>query len=114
MRSRSLIGPTRRALETSFANGGQVSWGAGGPWAAPGIAWTAFKWLFKPHSPLVLRPRLDPAMWSWMLQFLRNATPARYAVNKSACCASRATATPACSNCGRKPASIMTNRPAAR
>ncbi|MEK7815250.1 MAG: D-amino acid dehydrogenase [Pseudomonadota bacterium] len=68
--------------ETSFANGGQVSWGAGGPWAAPGIAWTACKWLFKPHSPLVLRPRLDPAMWSWMLQFLRNATPARYAINK--------------------------------
>jgi len=69
-------------METSFANGGQVSWGAGSPWAAPGIMWTAFKWLFKPHSPLVLRPRLDPAMWSWMLQFLRNATPARYAVNK--------------------------------
>ncbi len=69
-------------METSFANGGQISWGAGGPWAEPGIAWTAFKWLFKPHSPLVLRPRLDPAMWSWMLQFLRNATPARYAVNK--------------------------------
>lgn len=69
-------------METSFANGGQVSWGAGGPWATPGIAWTAFKWLFKPHSPLVLRPRLDPAMWSWLLQFLRNATRVRYAINK--------------------------------
>jgi len=68
--------------ETSFANGGQISWGAGDPWAAPGIARTAFKWLFKPHSPLVLRPRLDPAMWSWMLRFLRNATPARYAINR--------------------------------
>lgn len=69
-------------METSFANGGQISWGAGDPWAAPGIAWTAFKWLFKPHSPLVLHPRLDPAMWSWMLRFLRNATPARYAINR--------------------------------
>jgi D-amino-acid dehydrogenase len=68
--------------ETSFANGGQISWGAGDPWAAPGIAWTAFRWLFKPHSPLVLRPRLDPAMWSWILRFLRNATPARYAINR--------------------------------
>ena len=28
-------------METSFANGGQISWGAGDPWAAPGIAWTA-------------------------------------------------------------------------
>ncbi len=69
-------------METSFANGGQVSWGAGSPWAAPGIVSTAFKWLFKPHSPLVLHPRLDPAMWSWLFKFIRNATPARYAVNK--------------------------------
>ncbi len=69
-------------LETSFANGGQISWGAGNPWAAPGIVGTAFKWLFKPHPPLVLHPRLDPAMWSWLVKFIRNATPARYAVNK--------------------------------
>ncbi len=69
-------------METSFANGGQISWGAGSPWAAPGIVGTAFKWLFRPHSPLVLHPRLDPAMWSWLFQFIRNATPARYAVNK--------------------------------
>jgi D-amino-acid dehydrogenase len=70
------------AMETSFANGGQISWGAGNPWAAPGIVGTAFKWLFKPHSPLLLHPRLDPAMWSWLFEFVRNATPARYAVNK--------------------------------
>ncbi len=73
---------TAPGMETSFANGGQISWGAGSPWAAPGIVGTAFKWLFKPHSPLVLHPRLDPAMWSWLFQFLRNATPARYAINK--------------------------------
>ncbi len=69
-------------METSFANGGQISWGAGNPWAAPGIVGTALKWLFKPHSPLVLHPRLDPAMWSWLFKFLRNATLSRYAVNK--------------------------------
>lgn len=69
-------------METSFANGGQISWGAGSPWAAPGIVGTAFKWLFKPHPPLVLHPSLDPAMWSWVFRFLRNATPARYAINK--------------------------------
>lgn len=73
---------TAPARETSFANGGQISWGAGSPWAAPGIVGTALKWLFRPHSPLVLHPRLDPALWSWLLKFLGNATPARYAANK--------------------------------
>ena len=58
----------RPALETSFANGGQVSWGAANPWAAPEIPGKAIAWLFKRHAPLVLRPSLDPALWSWLLQ----------------------------------------------
>jgi D-amino-acid dehydrogenase len=70
------------ALETSFANGGQVSWGSGNPWAAPGIPLTALKWLFRQHSPLVLRPRLDPAMWAWLLRMLGNCTQPRYRINK--------------------------------
>ncbi|MEX2163745.1 MAG: D-amino acid dehydrogenase [Sulfuricaulis sp.] len=70
------------AMETSRANGGQVSWGAGTPWAAPGIPLKALQWLFRRHSPLVLRPRFDPAMWSWLLKMLANCTSARYAVNK--------------------------------
>lgn len=68
--------------ETSYANGGQVSWGAGNPWAAPGIPRQALRWLFRPHSPLVLRPRLDRALWSWLFKLLANCTPARYAINK--------------------------------
>lgn len=70
------------ARETSFANGGQVSWSAAHPWAAPGIVTTALKWLLKPHSPLVLRPRLDPALWAWLARMLGNCTPERYAINK--------------------------------
>ncbi|GAB4508703.1 MAG: D-amino acid dehydrogenase [Sulfuricaulis sp.] len=69
-------------LETSQANGGQVSWGAGTPWAAPGIPLKALKWMLHPHSPLVLRPRLDPAMWAWLFRMLANCTSARYAVNR--------------------------------
>src|SRR5512134_2541096 len=69
-------------LETSQANGGQVSWGAGTPWAAPGIPLKALKWMLRPHSPLVLRPRLDPTMWSWLFKMLANCTSARYAVNR--------------------------------
>ena len=70
------------ALETSFANGGQVSWGAANPWAAPGISRKALGWLLKKHSPLILRPGLDPAMWVWLLQMLRNCTSTRYRINK--------------------------------
>jgi len=70
------------AQETSFANGGQVSWSSASPWAAPGIPLTALLWLFKPNSPLVLRPRLDPALWSWLVKFLGNCTATRYAINK--------------------------------
>ena len=68
--------------ETSYANGGQVSWGAGYPWAAPGIPFKALKWMFRPHSPLVLRPRLDPALWTWLFKMLANCTPARFAINR--------------------------------
>ena len=34
------------------------------------------------HSPLVIRPMLDFAMWRWGFDLLRNCTEARYRVNK--------------------------------
>lgn len=71
------------ALETSFANAGEVSPGYASPWAAPGIPLKAIKWMFEKHAPLVIQPRLDPAMWRWMAQMLRNCTAARYEVNKA-------------------------------
>ena len=43
----------------------------------------AIKWLLMKHGPLVIRPKLDPVMWVWLLKMLRNCTSARYAVNKS-------------------------------
>lgn len=70
------------ARETSFANGGQISWSSATPWAAPDIPLKAFTWLFKPHSPLVLRPRLDPRMWAWLLRMLRNCTHDRFVRNR--------------------------------
>lgn len=71
------------ALETSFANAGEVSPGYASPWAGPGVPRKAVKWLTMKHGPLVVRPKLDPAMWVWMAQMLRNCTSARYALNKS-------------------------------
>jgi D-amino-acid dehydrogenase len=69
--------------ETSFANAGQVSPGYSSPWAGPGVPMKAVKWLTMKHGPLVIRPKLDPAMWRWMLSMLRNCTSARYAINKA-------------------------------
>ena len=70
------------ALETSFANAGEVSPGYSSPWAAPGIPMKAMKWLFMKHAPLIIRPGAAAASWDWLLAMLRNCTSARYAVNK--------------------------------
>ena len=71
------------ALETSFANAGEVSFGYCSPWAAPGIPKKAIKWLLMEHAPLILRPKVDGAMLSWLVRMLRNCTSDRYAINKS-------------------------------
>ncbi|WP_395649933.1 D-amino acid dehydrogenase [Brevundimonas sp.] len=70
------------ALETSFANAGQVSPGYSSPWAAPSIPRKAPRWLLMKYAPLILRPRVDPAMIQWGLAMLRNCTPSRYVRNK--------------------------------
>lgn len=69
-------------METSFANGGQISAGSATPWAAPHIPLTALKWMLQPNSPLVMRPRPDPAMWRWLFEMLANCTPAKYLRNR--------------------------------
>lgn len=71
------------ALETSFANAGEVSPGYASPWAGPGIPLKAMRWLFMRHAPLILRPKPDPAMLCWIAAMLRNCTASRYALNKS-------------------------------
>jgi D-amino-acid dehydrogenase len=71
------------ALETSFANAGEVSPGYSAPWAGPGVPAKAVKWLLMHHSPLVIKPMLDMAMWRWGAMMLRNCTEARYKVNKA-------------------------------
>ena len=71
------------ALETSFANAGEISPGYASPWAGPGIPLKAMRWLFMKHAPLILKPRIDMAMLRWIVAMLRNCTSARYALNKS-------------------------------
>ena len=74
---------TGPALETSFGNAGEVSPGYSSPWAGPGVPVKAIKWMLMAHSPLVIWPMLDPAMWRWGLAMLANCTERAYAVNKS-------------------------------
>jgi D-amino-acid dehydrogenase len=71
------------ALETSYANAGEVSPGYSAPWAGPGVPLKAVKWLLMQHRPLVLRPHLDWPMLFWILAMLRNCTAARYEINKA-------------------------------
>lgn len=56
--------------ETSFANGGQLSYRYVAPLADAGVPLQAIGWLVRGDSPLKLRPRLDPQQWRWMAAFL--------------------------------------------
>jgi D-amino-acid dehydrogenase len=70
------------AMETSFANAGEISPGCASPWAAPGLMRKAVQWLLMEHSPLVLRPKFDIEMLKWVAALLRNCTMTRYTINK--------------------------------
>lgn len=71
------------AMETSFANAGQVSPGYSTPWAAPGIPLKAMKWLLqRRHAPLALRTDGSLHQWRWIAAMLAQCTTSRYAVNK--------------------------------
>lgn len=69
------------AAETSYANGGQLSYSHGEPWANPHVLTKLLPWMFRSDAPLVLRPRADWQMIRWGLQFLRNCTQHRANIN---------------------------------
>ncbi len=43
------------------------------PLAAPGVISQGLKWMLNPKSPFYMKPRLDPALWSWCWKFFRHA-----------------------------------------
>jgi D-amino-acid dehydrogenase len=65
------------AMETSFANGGQISVSHIEPWANPAAPMKILRWLGQPDAPLLFRPRLDPQQIRWGLQFLIECLPWR-------------------------------------
>ncbi len=57
-------------LETSYANGGQLSYSYVAPLAGPGVLPKVPPWLLKRDAPLRFSPRLDYYQWRFCLQFV--------------------------------------------
>src|SRR3954470_869294 len=58
-------------LETSYANGGQLSYSYVAPLAGPGVLPKIPPWLLRRDSPLRFYPKLDARQWTWALAFVR-------------------------------------------
>jgi D-amino-acid dehydrogenase len=68
-------------LETSFANGGQISVSHAEPWANPHAPLRALAWMRREDAPLLFRWRWDAALLDWSLRFLRECTRQRTQAN---------------------------------
>jgi len=58
------------ALETSFANGGQLSYSYVAPLASPSVIPKIPPWLLRRDAPLRFTPELDVEQWRWIAEFL--------------------------------------------
>ena len=68
---------SRAGVETSYANGGQVSVSHAEPWANPSAPLKVLKWLTQADAPLLFRLRMDPAQWFWGFRFMTQCTHGR-------------------------------------
>ncbi len=62
-------------METSYANGGQISVSHAEPWANPHVFSRLRRWLGREDAPLLWRWRADPAQLAWGLRFLGECLP---------------------------------------
>ncbi|MCY7388219.1 MAG: D-amino acid dehydrogenase [Burkholderiales bacterium] len=58
-------------LETSYANGGQLSYSYVAPLAGPGVVPKIPPWLLRADSPLRFYPKFDVDQWRWCINFVR-------------------------------------------
>lgn len=54
---------------SSHGNCGTITPSHAPPLAAPGQVAQALRWMLRPDAPFYVKPRLDPALWWWMLRF---------------------------------------------
>jgi D-amino-acid dehydrogenase len=59
------------ALETSYANGAQLSYSYVAPLAGPGVLPKVPPWLLRRDSPLRFYPAFDRRQWAWLAGFVR-------------------------------------------
>lgn len=72
---------------TSYGNCGTITPSHAPPLAAPGMIARALKWMLTPDAPLYIRPRLDPALWRWLLQFAQRCNTRHWQASAQACAA---------------------------
>ena len=60
------------AMETSFANGGQLSASNAEVWNQWSTVFKGIKWMFSPGSPLLINPSPSWHKYSWMAEFVAN------------------------------------------
>jgi D-amino-acid dehydrogenase len=60
------------AMETSFANGGQLSASNAEVWTRWGTIFKGLKWMLNPNAPLLVNPKPSWHKLSWMAEFMGN------------------------------------------
>jgi D-amino-acid dehydrogenase len=60
------------AMETSFANGGQLSASNAEVWNHPSTIVKGIKWMLKSDAPLLVNPKPSWHKFSWMAEFIAN------------------------------------------
>jgi D-amino-acid dehydrogenase len=69
------------AMETSFANGGQISVSHAGPWATPQAPMIGIRGMGRSLAPVRFSPTVNHRQWRWMAAFLRECLPGRVRAN---------------------------------
>ncbi len=59
---------------TSLGNAGWITRMLSEPMPAPGVVTQALKWMIKPESPLLVRPRIDRDFFRWSWRFARHCS----------------------------------------
>jgi D-amino-acid dehydrogenase len=62
----------------SLGNAGWITPGLSSPIPALGVTAQALRWMVRPDSPFLLRPRLDPALATWLWRFWRSSRRGSY------------------------------------
>jgi D-amino-acid dehydrogenase len=69
--------------QASFGNAGIAAPAYAVPWAQPGMPLRFFSGLFKREAPMLLKPRLEPALWHWLRKWVSECDLQRYRINQN-------------------------------